>query len=256
MLTPLEIERLSAEFETKTPQEILTWAVDVFWPQIALSSSFQTQSMPLLHMASRIRRDLLILFLDTGYHFWESLIFREQMASEWQLNVLDLYRDTRWDAFVRQQTRSLPLDDPNLCCFIHKVQPMQKAMKGMLAWISGIRRDQTPLRAQARILELQEDGLVKVNPLLNWTSADVERYIEENKLSPHPLLDRGFRSIGCAPCTVAIGRNDDERSGRWQGLGKTECGLHTDMFKHQDFTKLKSEFQMDVSVMERRQAVR
>jgi phosphoadenosine phosphosulfate reductase len=256
MLTPLEIERLSDEFETKTPQEIIAWAIDTFWPQIALSSSFQTQSMPLLHMASRIRRDLLVFFLDTGYHFWDTLIFREQVASEWQLNVLDLYRDRRWDVFARQHTRSLPLEDPNLCCFIHKVQPMQTALKNMLAWISGIRRDQTPERAHATILELQEDGLLKINPLLNWTKADVKRYAEEHNLPSHPLFEKGYRSVGCAPCTVAVGVNDDERAGRWSGSGKTECGLHTDMFRQKDFSKLKSDFNMDISVMERRKADR
>jgi len=256
MLTPLEIDKLSNEFETKTPQEIIAWAIDTFWPQIVLSSSFQTQSVPLLHMASRIRRDLLIFFLDTGYHFWETLIFREQLASEWQLNILDLYRNTRWDDFARERTRRLPLEDPNLCCFIHKVQPMQTALKDMLAWISGIRRDQTSERAHAKILELQEDGLIKINPLLNWTKADVKRYAEEHNLPSHPLLEKGYRSVGCAPCTVAIGVNDDERAGRWQGRGKTECGLHTNMFENKDFSKLKNDFQTDVSVMERRQTDR
>jgi phosphoadenosine phosphosulfate reductase len=256
MLTPLEIEQLSEEFETKTPQEIIAWAVDRFWPQIALSSSFQTQSVPLLHMVSRIERKMLVLFLDTGYHFWETAIFREKLASEWHLNVLDLYRDTRWDHFARGQTRTLPLEDPNLCCFIHKVQPMQKAMKDILAWISGIRRDQTAVRAKAKILELQEDGLLKIHPLLNWTKADVKRYAEEHSLPSHPLLEKGYRSVGCAPCTVAIGVNDDERAGRWQGRGKVECGLHTGMFEQKDFSKLKSDFQTDVSVMERRQVDR
>jgi len=188
MLSISEIKHLSEEFETKTPQEIIKWAVDTFWPQIALSSSFQTHSMPLLHMASQIRRDILIFFLDTGYHFWDTLIFRERIASEWHLNVLDLYRDTRWDVFARDHTRTLPLEDPNLCCFIHKVQPMQKALKDMKAWINGIRRDQTQVRARAQILELQPDRLLKVNPLLNWTEADVKRYAEENNLPPHPLL--------------------------------------------------------------------
>ena len=244
MLIPLEIDRLSNEFETKTPQEIITWAIDTFWPQIVLSSSFQTQSMPLLHMASRIRRDLLIFFLDTGYHFWDTLIYRERIASEWQLNVLDLYRDAGWNNFARQNTRNLPIEDPNLCCFIHKVQPMQTAMKDMLAWISGIRRDQTAVRAQAKILELQEDGLIKINPLLNWTKADVQRYAEENNLPKHPLFEKGYRSIGCAPCTIAIGVNDDERAGRWQGRNKIECGLHTDMFKHKDVSELRNDFNL------------
>ena len=242
-----DIERLSEEFETKTPQEILKWAIDTFWPQIALSSSFQTQSMPLLHMASQIRRDILIFFLDTGYHFWDTLIFREQLASEWHLNVLDLYRDTRWDHFARQHTRTLPLEDPDLCCFLHKVQPMQKALKDMVAWISGIRRDQTTIRAHAKILELQPDGLLKVNPMLNWTKADVKKYMEENHLPSHPLYEKGYRSVGCAPCTAAIGLNDDERSGRWQGRGKVECGLHTEMFQHKNVAELKGDFKIDPS---------
>ena len=256
MLLPEEIEKLSEEFETKTPQEIIQWAMDTFWPQIAMSSSFQTQSVPLLHMVGQINRNLLIFFIDTGYHFWETAIFRERLASDWQLNVLDLYRDTRWDVFARQRTRTLPLEDPNLCCYIHKVQPMQAALKDMLAWISGIRRDQTATRAKAKILELQDDGLLKVNPLLNWTKADVKRYMEEHNLPSHPLLAMGYRSVGCAPCTVAIGVGDDERAGRWQGRGKTECGLHTDMFNQKDFSKLKSDFQVDISDMERRKMAR
>lgn len=249
MLTKEQVEHLSEEFETKTPQEILTWAIDQFWPQIAMSSSFQTQSMPLLHMATRIRRDLLIFFLDTGYHFWETLIFRERIASEWQLNVLDLYRDTRWDVFTRQHTRTLPVEDSKLCCFLHKVQPMQKALKDIKAWISGIRRDQTATRARAKILELQEDGLLKINPLLNWTKVDVANYIREQNLPVHPLLGKGYRSIGCSPCTLAVGLRDDERAGRWVGRGKTECGLHNEMFGQKDISKIKPDFQLDVSDM-------
>lgn len=247
MPSPAEISRLSEEFETRTPQEILSWAIERFWPQIAMSSSFQTHSLPLLHMASGIRRDLLILFLDTGYHFWDTLIFREQIASEWKLNVLDLYRDSRWDIFVRQNIRRLPLEDPELCCYLHKVQPMQEALGDMRAWISGIRRDQTLERARARILELQPDGLLKINPLLNWTRADVENYIREHDLPPHPLLAKGYRSIGCAPCTAAVGRDDDERAGRWTGRGKTECGLHTDMFLHKNFAEIRPDFKPDAS---------
>jgi len=251
MFSAEEIARPSEEFEAKPPQEIIKWAVDTFWPQVVLSSSFQTHSMPLLHMASRIRRDILIFFLDTGYHFWETLIFREQIASEWKLNVLDLYRDPRWDVFARQHTRTLPLEDPNLCCFVHKVQPMQKALKDVKAWISGIRRDQTAVRAQAKILELQEDGLLKINPLLSWTSADVKRYIEQNRLPAHPLFEKGYRSIGCAPCTIAVGLSDDERAGRWADRGKTECGLHTEMFSHKEIAEIKQNFRLDVSVIDK-----
>jgi phosphoadenosine phosphosulfate reductase len=250
MVSVQEIERFSSEFEGRTPQEIVQWAVDAFWPEIAMSSSFQTQSMPLLHMVTHIKHDLPIFFLDTGYHFWETLVFREKIASEWKINVIDLYRDTRWDVFARQHTRSLPIEDPNLCCYLHKVQPMQKALKDVKAWISGIRRDQTSERAHAKILELQDDGLLKVNPLLNWTKADVQKYMEENDLPKHPLFEKGYRSVGCAPCTVAIGVDDDERAGRWSGRGKTECGLHTTMFSKKNFAEVRQEFSIDIEPME------
>jgi phosphoadenosine phosphosulfate reductase len=127
---------------------------------------------------------------------------------------------------------------------------MQKALKDMQAWISGIRRDQTAARAHARILESQPDGLLKINPMLNWTAADVRRYMEENHLPAHPLFERGYRSVGCAPCTVAIGVGDDERAGRWAGRGKVECGLHTEMFRHKDITEIRRDFRMDVSAVD------
>ena len=246
MLSAQELDTFSVEFETKTPQEIIQWAVDKFSPNVALSSSFQTQSMPLLHMATRIKPDLTVFFIDTGYHFWETLMFREQLAEEWHLNVFDLYRDPRWDVFVLQNIRRLPVEDPNLCCYLHKVQPMQRALQGVKAWISGIRRDQTEVRAHAKILELQADGLLKINPLLNWTKADVKRYAEENALPSHPLLEKGYRSVGCAPCTIAIGTDEDERAGRWAGRGKVECGLHTDMFKKKKLTEVQQDFRMEI----------
>lgn len=249
MLSKEKIRTLSDEFESKQPQEILDWAIATFWPQIAMSSSFQTHSMALLHMATSIRRDLLIFFLDTGYHFWDTLIFRERVASEWKLNVLDLYRDSRWDVFARQYTRTLPVQDPDLCCFLHKVQPMQKALKDLNAWISGIRRDQTPTRAKAKILELQPDGLLKINPLLTWTRTDVEAYCRAHKLPSHPLLDKGYRSIGCAPCTQAVTADENDRAGRWVGVGKVECGLHTEMFGQKDITEIHRDFQLDVLQM-------
>jgi phosphoadenosine phosphosulfate reductase len=208
--------------------------VTVFAADIALSSSFQTQSIPLLHMAMQAMPDIRVFFLNTGYHFWDTLIFREQLGRELNMNVIDLYRDSCWDVFRRRFGRELPVVDPNLCCFIHKVQPMQEALQGLKAWITGIRRDQTKTRAQARILELQEDGLLKINPLLNWKKTDIQAYRTAYDLPEHPLLKKGYRSIGCAPCTRPVQEGEDERAGRWAGLGKTECGLHTDMFQQKD----------------------
>ncbi len=246
MFSPKELESVSADFEARTPEEILRWAAETFAPEIAVSTSFQTQSMVLLDMVRRIMPGVKILFLDTGYHFWDTLTFRERIQHEWQLNVVDLYRDSRWDVFVRSHIRTLPLDDPNLCCYVHKVQPMQRALAGLRAWVTGIRRDQTAQRAQARILEMHAGGLVKINPLLNWTKADVWRYIEQHQLPAHPLYQQGYRSVGCAPCTTAVGADDDDRAGRWAGRGKTECGLHTELFNHEDPKEVKEQFKYNV----------
>ena len=147
MFSQAEVDLLAQDFEQKTPVQVLQWAAELFAPDLAVSTSFQTQSMPLLHMVRRIMPDIRVLFLDTGYHFWDTLTFRERVAHEWHLNVVDLYRDSRWDSFVRDNIRTLPLQDPNLCCYLHKVQPMQKALGGLRAWITGIRRDQTAERA-------------------------------------------------------------------------------------------------------------
>ncbi len=256
LLSAYKLEKFSNELETKTPQEIIEWTVDRYSPYVAMSSSFQTQSMPLLHMMSQIAPDMPIFFIDTGYHFWETLMFREKLAEEWKLNIVDLHRDSRWDDFARQRLRTLPVEDPNLCCFMHKVQPMQYALKGYKAWVSGIRRDQTSVRAEAKILEMQEDNLLKVNPLLNWTKKDVQKYIDDNNLPKHPLFEKGYRSVGCAPCTIAIGVNDDERAGRWAGKGKVECGLHTDMFSKKNISDSKGEFHTDIEEVNRNNEVK
>lgn len=225
-----ELDRISQEMESQTPQQIIAWAVETFSPQIAVSSSFQSQSVPLLHMVSRIDPQILVFFLDTGLHFWETLIFREQLQRELGLHIQNLYPDRQWQNFLVRFGRNLYEQDPDLCCYLRKVQPMQKAMKTVQAWISGIRRDQTATRHNAKILELERDGLVKINPMLNWTGADIKAYVLEHKFPTHPLFEKGYRSIGCKPCTRAVRLDEDERAGRWSGKGKTECGLHTEMF--------------------------
>jgi phosphoadenosine phosphosulfate reductase len=225
-----ELDKISAEMESRTPQQIIAWAVETYAPQVAVSSSFQTQSVPLLHMVSHIDPEILVFFLDTGFHFWETLMFREQLQREMGLRIQNLYVDGQWKNFLDRFGRDLYDHDPDLCCYLRKVQPMQKAMKTVRAWVSGIRRDQTANRHNAKIIELEHDGLVKINPLLNWTRQDIENYIREHNLPTHPLFEKGYRSIGCKPCTRAVRLDEDERAGRWSGKGKTECGLHTEMF--------------------------
>ena len=235
--TPEKIASLSKNFEKASPQEIIAWAVDEFYPNIVLSSSFQTQSMPLLYMVKKVQPKMRIFFLDTGMHFWDTLIFREHLEQIWNLNIVDLRPDEKWRTVLRHFGSDLPDTDPNLCCYIRKVQPMQKAMKGLDAWITGIRRDQTENRAHAQILEYTREGLLRIAPLLNWTGEAIFNFIAEKGLPRHPLPNSRYPSIGCKPCTRAIQPNEGERDGRWTGKGKTECGLHTDMFNKDGFTE-------------------
>ncbi|MBT3713338.1 MAG: phosphoadenylyl-sulfate reductase [Anaerolineae bacterium] len=234
--TPQEIESLSKDFESASPQEIIAWAVAHFCPNLVLSSSFQTQSLPLLHMVWQAHPQMRIFFLDTGLHFWDTLIFREKLQQKWDLNIVDLRPEEKWRTVLRHFGSDLPETDPNLCCYIRKVQPMQKAMEGLDAWITGIRREQTENRAHAQILEYKRDGLLRIAPLLNWTGEEVFNYISANNLPRHPLPASRYPSIGCKPCTRAIQVGENERAGRWDGKGKTECGLHTEMFNKDKLT--------------------
>ena len=223
---PLDLEVLNARFEASSPQEILEWALENYWPDIVMSSSFQTQSIPLLHIVAQIKPELPIYFLDTGYHFPETLAFRDMLQKKWGLNVIDL-RNEECDRGVVHPGEPLYRTDPDRCCYINKVAPMEKALQDMRAWITGIRHEQTVQRPQANILEQRAHGLIKVNPLLNWTRQELWQYIHEHDLPLHPLFPRGYLSVGCAPCTRPVFPGEDERAGRWAEMDKTECGLHT-----------------------------
>lgn len=223
----IDLELANKELEDKFPHEIIRWAVDTFWPDIAMSSSFQTQSLPLLHIVSQVAPELPIIFIDTGYHFPETLAFRDKLIQEWGLNVRVVKADVSRHEVIKRYGSDLYRYDPDLCCYVHKVEPMRKAIRELKAWITGIRRDQTPERANIRIVEQTADGVIRVHPLAKWTRRDIWRYIYEHDLPLHPLFSKGYLSVGCAPCTRPVYSEDDERSGRWYGWEKRECGLHT-----------------------------
>jgi phosphoadenosine phosphosulfate reductase len=223
-----ELFSLNARFETAGPEAIIAWAAERFMPAMAATSSFQTQSVALLHLISRVRPDLPVIFLDTGYHFPETLAYRDQLVERFGLTLRVVRASLTRADVVRQYGDGLYRRDPDLCCHIHKVEPMQRALRDLAAWITGIRRDQTGSRASAQPVESLPDGRVKVNPLVAWTRHDLWTYIYQHDLPAHPLFSQGYLSIGCAPCTAPVTGSGDERSGRWVGTGKTECGLHTD----------------------------
>ncbi len=229
-IVTLDFESLNSRFEASTPQEILEWALESFWPAIAMSSSFQTQSIPLLHRITQIKPELPVFFLDTGYHFQETLEFKANLQKTWGINIIDLRNEECDDEKDAHSGEQLYLTDPERCCYINKVAPMKKALQNMRAWITGIRREQTPERPQANIIERRSSGLVKINPILNWTQADVYRNIYGHNLPMHPLFTSNYPSVGCAPCTRPVQPGEQERGGRWAGSDKTECGLHTIFF--------------------------
>ncbi|MBI3317439.1 MAG: phosphoadenylyl-sulfate reductase [Candidatus Omnitrophica bacterium] len=229
MAHQLDLEKLNAEFETKNPQEIIAWAVAEFSPRFALTSSFGPESGTLLHMVSQIQRDLPVLFLETGYHFPETLAYKDQLVKLLGLTkVIDLRADSGKKAALVAKHDGVPYEkDPDSCCHINKVEPLDKVLKNYDAWMSGIRRRQTDFRKSIRIVEEYEGEMYKVSPLSNFTSRDSWWYLKEHKIPQHPLYEKGYLSIGCWPCTRPVQAGDDERSGRWAGKAKSECGIHT-----------------------------
>ncbi len=223
----LDLETINAELEVASPQAVLHWAWHHFAPDIAATSSFQTQSLPLLHMIAGTTPEMAVYFLDTGFHFAETLAFRDALMAEMCVKVITLTPEMGHARF-RQRHGELYRSNPDLCCYINKVEPWQQVKSGLRAWISGIRRDQTENRRNTPIVSQTRDGRFKVCPLATWTERDIWRYINEHNLPVHPLLSQGYMSIGCAPCTRPITEAGDSRSGRWAGQAKTECGLHLD----------------------------
>ncbi len=225
----LDIPLLNERFEHASTEEILAWTWEIFGPTVAASSSFQTQSVPLLHLISRVCPQMLVIFLDTGFHFPETLTFRDELQARFGLNIQVVRPAIEQSQLIAQYGQGLYRRDPDLCCYINKVEPMQRAIADLQGWVSGVRRDQNANRNRLSILNPQPTGLLKIHPMLNWTKQQVWEYIDKHNLPSHPLFSQGYLSIGCAPCTRPIFAGEDERAGRWAGMDKTECGLHVEM---------------------------
>lgn len=220
-----DLPALNRRLEAAAPQEILRWAWETFAPDLAATSSFQTQSAPLLHMLHQATPEMRVFFLDTGFHFAETLAFRDRLTAEWDLNLVVLRPKLTAEAFV-QEYGELFRSDPRLCCEINKVWPWRAATRSLRAWITGIRRDQTVVRRQTPIIARVSGGVYKICPLAGWTAEAIRRYAREQALPAHPLQARGYASVGCQPCTAPVTEAEAERAGRWPGQNQTECGLH------------------------------
>lgn len=195
--------------------------------KIFATSSFQTQSVVLLHIISIIDKKIPIYFINTGYHFPETLEYKEKLKSLLDLNVIEINPIIPKIYQKDKNSRLLCYSDVDFCCHLNKVKPLETLLYNYDVWISGIRKDQTENRKMLNEEELTINNVIRFHPLLNWTTKMIYEYIKENKLPKHPLEDKGYFSIGCEPCTRPVLSINNKRSGRWKGLNKTECGLHT-----------------------------
>ncbi len=200
--------------------------------KIFVTSSFQTQSIPLLHMISQIDRNTPVYFLNTGFHFPETLTFKNEVSKLFQLKVIELNPATSKSHQRDNNGNLFFASDPDYCCYLNKIQPLESILIENDVWISGVRADQTSHRKTLNTIEKGLFNTIRYHPLLRWTAKDVDDYIREHKLPSHPLDNFGYVSIGCMPCTRKIISNGlGARDGRWAGLTKTECGLHTQLIK-------------------------
>jgi phosphoadenosine phosphosulfate reductase len=219
-------ERAGRELEDAPALEILRWAVRTFGARFCVTSSMQ--DAVLMHLASRVAPGVDVIFLDTGYHFPETIGMRDAVAASMDVNVITLRPRL---SVAEQDARYGPrLHDrnPDLCCALRKVQVLEEGLRGYDAWATGLRRDESVTRAATPVVGWDaKRGKVKISPIARWTRADVESYIAEHGVLTNPLFQEGYASIGCSPCTRRILEGEDERAGRWAGLAKTECGIHT-----------------------------
>lgn len=216
---------LGAEFESLPAEAIVARAIEEFGGRIALVSSFGAEAAALLHVVAKIDRSTPVIFLDTGKHFAQTMSYREDLARALGLTDVRDIRPPADETGRADPKGDLWRRDNDACCALRKVRPLAGALAGFDAWFTGRKRVHGALRAFLPVVEASAPH-IKINPLARWTGEDVEAYAAKHDLPPHPLVEQGFRSIGCWPCTAPVATGDDPRAGRWRGLQKTECGIH------------------------------
>jgi phosphoadenosine phosphosulfate reductase len=222
-----DIATLAARFEEAAPHEILRWAVETYAPDVALTCSFQHEGVVLAHMLQTFAPETPVVFINTGYHFPETLAYRDQLVERYRFKLVEVGPAISQEEFVRTYGPELFRRDPDRCCEINKVEPLRRALSTVRGWINGRRRDQAATRRELPVLEELKSGIVKINPLVRWRAKDTYDYMKQHDIPMHPLFEQGYTSIGCAPCTRPVLAGEDERAGRWAGSAKVECGIHT-----------------------------
>lgn len=221
-----EISRLTKQFDGVAAEKLLAQVMKTeFSGRIALVSSFGAEAAILLHMVATIDPSTPVIFLDTGKLFGETKKYRNQLCNLLGLSDVRSITPLADNEQALDPKGALWASEPNRCCYFRKVLPLQRALEGFDAWITGRKQFQNSDRSSLPFFEMA-DGRVKVNPLMGWSPEQIEAYFETHNLPPHPLVAEGYPSIGCMPCTDRVAADEDARSGRWRGQNKTECGIH------------------------------
>ena len=222
------LEHQSQRLENASAEEILTWAVQTYFPRFTMATGLGPEGCVIISMLAKIEPRVYVFNLDTGYQFKEILALRDRIAQKYGIEV-DLQKpDLSVEEYEALHGGPVYRTSPDRCCFDRKVAVLQRVSRSFDAWATGIRRDQSPTRAGTPLVRWDDQfGLVKISPLASWTKSDVWRRIMAQGIPYNPLHDQGYPSIGCWPCMRAVMPGEDERAGRWSGTAKTECGLHT-----------------------------
>jgi thioredoxin-dependent adenylylsulfate APS reductase len=227
MTAVVDVAAAAAALEGAPLVDVLRWAVDTFAPRITFATSLGAEDCVMIDLIGRHQLAIDLFTLDTGVLFPETYALRDRIEARYGVRIRPVTPAQTIDEQAAAHGPRLWEREPNRCCELRKMQPLRAELSRWDAWITAIRRDQTPDRATARIVEADAKfGLVKLNPLAAWTTKDVWRHLVENEVPYNPLHDHGYPSIGCQPCTSPVAAGEDPRSGRWRGSAKTECGLH------------------------------
>jgi phosphoadenosine phosphosulfate reductase len=223
----VEVAALNARYGDLAARDLIALALNELYPgRIALVSSFGAESAVLLHLLSEVDRSAPVIFLDTGRLFAETLEYRTRLVARLGLTDVRSVTPDPGRLADKDPHRALWMTNPDLCCQIRKAEPLARALTGFDAWFTGRKRFQNAVRASLRRFEADGER-IKINPLADWSADDLKAHIERHDLPVHPLVARGYPSIGCVPCTSRVAPGEDARAGRWRGMEKTECGIHT-----------------------------
>jgi phosphoadenosine phosphosulfate reductase len=221
------IEEAAKQLQQATPRQILEWAFAEFADGITIATGFGAEGAALIDIAAEVNPQLDVFFIDTDFLFPETYELRRRLEERYQIEIRAFKTAITPEAQEQFYGESLWARDPDLCCRLRKIEPLQQALRGRKAWVTAIRRDQTAARANAQAVEWDSRwNLVKVNPLAFWSKQQVWQHIFQRQVPYNSLHNQGYLSIGCTPCTRAVRAGEDERAGRWAGFNKTECGLH------------------------------